>query len=116
MTSEPKDAAGRLRALLDQAAAAARSGGIERLAELGEAMDQAAHDLAAAGSSRDILADLRVRADRNGALIAAARRGIADAQDRLRAIGGVARGLSVYTQDGRGLTHARAATTVERRA
>lgn len=116
MTSDPKDAAARLGALLDQAAAAARSGGIERLADLGDAMEQAARDLVAAGPARDILADLRARAERNGALIAAARRGIADAQDRLRAIGGVARGLSVYTQDGRGLTHARATTTVERRA
>lgn len=116
MTSDPNDAAGRLGALLDQAAAAARSGGIERLAELGEAMDQAARELVAEGPSRDMLADLRARAERNGALIAAARRGIADAQDRLRTIGGVARGLSVYTRDGRGLTHTRAATTVERRA
>ena len=116
MTSEPGDAAGHLRALLDQVAAAARSRALERLAELSEVLDRGVRDLVAARPAADVLADLRARAERNSALIAAARRGIADAQDRLRAIGGVARGLSVYTREGRGLTHARAATTVERRA
>lgn len=87
--------------LLDETAARLRAGRLAGLGPLAADLDRAIDMLLKTGASADALREIQSHAARNHLLIAGARAGIEAAQERVGTIRRAARGMSVYTAEGR---------------